>query len=240
MFIVDSLYYGTPTLTPFNFLKRNISDVSLFYGANAWHYYITQAIPILCTTVLPFTLHGMWTTAASRIVHNTPLRTMLATVIWTVGVYSLAGHKEWRFLHPILPLLHLFAAKSLVDLSDSPRRSKKDPTPTTLRLSSKARTRSIPQPPTIIHQQFQLPNIPIVYLRLVLATVPLSLYVILFYCSGPISVTAYIQSIPKGQLNVTTIGVLMPCHSIPGQAYIHREQLAHGRMWSLGCEPPLK
>ncbi|KJA24997.1 glycosyltransferase family 22 protein [Hypholoma sublateritium FD-334 SS-4] len=163
LFTVDSLYYQTLALTPFNFLKRNMSDVSLFYGAYAWHYYITQAILIQCTTALPFTLHGMWTTATSKIVHNTPLRTMLATVIWTVG-----------------------------------------------------------------------------YLGLVLATVPLSLYVILFYYSGPISVSVYIQSIRKDQLNITTIGVLMPCHSIPGHANIHREELAHGRMWSLGCEPPLK
>lgn len=215
-----------------------MSDVSLFYGANAWHYYITQAIPILCTTALPFTLHGMWTTATSKIVHNTPLRTMLAAVIWTVGIYSLAGHKEWRFLHPILPLLHLFAAKCLVDLGSSPRHLKKDPTPT--KPSSKDRLRNVPQTPTTIHRQFQLPNIPTGYVGLVLATVPLSIYVILFYCSGPISIPAYIQSIPKGRLNATTIGVLMPCHSLPGHAYIHREELAHGRMWSLGCEPPLK
>jgi len=123
LFILDSVYYGKLTFTPINFLRINLSPVSLFYGANPWHYYITQGIPILCTTALPFALHGMWTTARSPLRHDVPLRTMLATILWSTGIYSLGGHKEWRFLHPILPLFHVYAAKSLVELcSKSPKR----------------------------------------------------------------------------------------------------------------------
>ncbi|KAF9484713.1 glycosyltransferase family 22 protein [Pholiota conissans] len=208
MLAIDSLYYNKLTLIPLNFLKTNLSSVSLFYGTNPWHYYISQAIPILLTTALPFTLHGIWATITSKSPRNTPLKTMLATIIWTVAIYSLAGHKEWRFLHPTLPLLYIFATKSIVDSFR-------------LKLPRKQ-------------------NLPKKYLGFLLATAPVSAYVILFYCSAPISVMSYIRSIPKGQLNQTTIGVLMPCHSIPGHAYIHRELLAHGRMWALGCEPPLE
>lgn len=216
-----------------------MSDVSLFYGVNNWHYYITQAIPILCTTALPFTVHGIWTTITSKSVHNTPLKTMLATIIWTTVIYSFAGHKEWRFLHPMLPLLHIFAAKSLVD-STASRQTKRNTEGNGAKSASKNGTKSVPRNPSVIHQVFQLPLIPPRYLNFLLATVPLSLYVIHFYCSAPISVTSYIRSIPKQQLNNTTIGVMMPCHSLPGQAYIHRKDLAQGRMWSLGCEPPLQ
>ncbi|KAK1234961.1 glycosylphosphatidylinositol anchor biosynthesis [Marasmius sp. AFHP31] len=60
IFVLDTLYYGQATLTPFNFLKTNLSSVSLFYGSNPWHFYISQAIPILCTTAIPFVLHGGW------------------------------------------------------------------------------------------------------------------------------------------------------------------------------------
>src|ERR1700728_2688040 len=110
--MIDSWYYQKLTFTPFNFLLTNLSSVSQFYGTNPWHYHLTQSIPILCTTALPFVLHGMWTTSPFG---PRSLRTMFVSVAWTVGVYSVAGHKEWRFIHPILPLLHVFAARSLVD-----------------------------------------------------------------------------------------------------------------------------
>jgi phosphatidylinositol glycan class B len=238
MFIADSLYYGKPTLTPFNFLRTNLSSVSLFYGKNPWHYYVSQAIPVLLTTALPFTLHGIWITITSKSPRNIPLRTLLITIIWTVGVYSLAGHKEWRFLHPILPLLYIFAAKSIVDSSFSQQHAKRDLKSAADPRASRAKIR--PQTLTAIHRQFHLSHISKKYLYLLLATVPISLYIILFYCSAPISVLSYIRSIAQKELDKTTIGVLMPCHSLPGDAYVHREKLAHGRMWALGCEPPLE
>jgi len=42
LLLVDSLYYGKLTFTPLNFLRVNLSSVSLFYGANPWHYYVTD------------------------------------------------------------------------------------------------------------------------------------------------------------------------------------------------------
>src|SRR5262245_29178522 len=76
LFILDSVYYGTPTFTPVNFLRTNLSSVSLFYGASPWHYYLTQGLPILCATALPFTLHGIWI-AFKCSGEYTPLQTAL-------------------------------------------------------------------------------------------------------------------------------------------------------------------
>jgi phosphatidylinositol glycan class B len=119
-------------------------------------------------------------------------------------IYSLAGHKEWRFIHPLLPLLHLLAAKSFVDLSSG-------------------RSREY-----------------ILRLRIfVLLTLPASMYIVLLYCSGPIDVMAFLRSLPRAELQ-NGVGFLMPCHSTPGHAYLHRKELTNGRTWSLGCEPPLE
>lgn len=204
--------------------------MSLFYGANSWHYYITQGIPILCTTSLPFTLYGIWKTVKHTSARDTSLRTALTTVLWSTSVYSLAGHKEWRFLHPILPLLHLFAAKSLVDLCSHPSRNKKR--------ALKA------QKPSSNTQVFLghigLPDIPAKYVGLIFLTVPASLYVVLFYCDAPISVLSFFRALPSHQLGNSTVGFLMPCHSTPEFAYLHRKELANGGMWALGCEPPLQ
>ncbi|KAJ3712258.1 glycosyltransferase family 22 protein [Lentinula raphanica] len=213
IFMLDTAYYGQAIFTPSSFLYRNLSGVSLFYGDDSWHYYLSQAIPIMSTTSLPFVIDGIWTTI--RHAENTSLRTLLGLVSWTIGIYSLAGHKEWRFIHPLLPILHLFAAKSLVDRSAH-----------VIKLDqSTLHNRGIP-----IRKGF---------LALLLVTVPVSAWIVLVHCSGPVSVMSYLRNIPETELQGGVVGFLMPCHSTPGHAYLHRPQLANGGLWSLGCEPPL-
>lgn len=219
-FGLDSLYYSEPTFTPFNFLLTNLSSVSLFYGSNPWHYYIFQALPILCTTCLPFVLHGVWLAATRRSTNasDQKQKVLLGCLAWTIGVYSAAGHKEWRFLHPLLPILHVFAAKSLVDASKTNHKAEN----------------TAPSGPR------SKPLVPIQprYMWLIFATVPASLYVMLFHCSSQISVMSYLRTVPPDEM--VSLGFLMPCHSTPWQAYLHRPDLVeHGTLWALGCEPPL-
>lgn len=210
---LDSLYYGKLTLTPLNFVLTNLSSVSLFYGSSPWHYYLTQGVPILCTTALPFVLHGSWlclgrTSAA-------PARQLLGLVAWCIAVYSLAGHKEWRFLHPILPVMHLFAAKSLVDLY-ARAASRKD---------RKGAQRMLP--------------IRTSHLCLLLVNIPLLFYLAQLHGRAQIDVMHYFRALPDD--GVRSVGFLMPCHSTPWQAYLHKPTFADTyRFWSLGCEPPLE
>lgn len=196
------------TFTALNFLRTNLSSISLFYGGMPWHYYLTQAYPILLTTCLPFFFHGVALSfrfqTARRDSSSANLTTLLGLIIWTTAIYSLAGHKEWRFLHPLLPIMHLFCTKSL--------------------LTAQRTTSPIPIPPR--------------YLALLLLQIPAMIYVILLHGRAQIAVMHYLRSISPAEL--TSVGFLMPCHSTPWQAYLHRAQLAEaGRMWALGCEPPL-
>lgn len=175
-----------------------------------WHYYLTQACPILLTTCLPFFLHGAYLhfrrPTPRRDSSSVELTTMMGLTIWTTAVYSLAGHKEWRFLHPLLPILHLFCTKSLLHLAT--------------------------------RQTTDLVRIPPRYLALVLLQIPAMIYVACFHGRAQVAVMHYLRSLPPA--NLTSVGFLMPCHSTPWQAYLHRADLAEdGRMWALGCEPPL-
>jgi phosphatidylinositol glycan class B len=221
IFGLDYLYYSKVTLTPLNFVLTNVTSVSLFYGSSPWHYYIFQALPILCTTSLPFVLHSAYTTLSNRKANaaDKKLKILLGCIGWTIGIYSMGGHKEWRFLHPLLPLLHVLASKSLVDAYQGGLH------PTQKAQMKKTKTR---------------PLIPIRtgHLWLILLTVPASIYVMLFHCSAQISVMSYLRNVPPRELR--SVGFLMPCHSTPWQAYLHRPDLAgKGRLWALGCEPPL-
>ncbi|CDR99728.1 hypothetical protein, partial [Sporisorium scitamineum] len=46
-----------PALSLVSFLHKNVvANLSIFYGANPWHWYLTQGVPVLCTVWLPATL----------------------------------------------------------------------------------------------------------------------------------------------------------------------------------------
>ncbi|KAF8643825.1 hypothetical protein AX16_008843 [Volvariella volvacea WC 439] len=242
VFVIDTLYYTKITLTPLNFLSTNLSSVSLFYGTSNWHYYITQGLPILTTIALPFVLHG---TKIAFSLRDTTLRTVFWTIAWTVAIYSLGGHKEWRFIHPILPLLYILAAKSLVDLSSV---LESEPTPQAkIPGSEKKRIYSSKVKhirPATNHLPFPLSHLPLrsSFIYSLLLQLPVSLYVVLLYCDAPITVMSYLRSLPSSEIppGRGNVGFLMPCHSTPGHAYLHRPELANGELWALGCEPPLQ
>ncbi|KAL5533101.1 GPI10 [Sanghuangporus sanghuang] len=189
--LIDSLYFGRVTFTPLNFIRTNLSSVSLFYGQAPWHYYLTQGLPILLNICLPSFVFGSWSVFKRGLRHQ---RTLLALIVWTIFIYSLLGHKEWRFLHPILPLMIILSAKSLVDGSSTSKAAGNDTNQS--------------KPPSLLAQS-----------------------------RAQISVMSYLRSLNPSVLH--SVGFLMPCHSTPWQAYLHRPELEEGLLWALSCEPPL-
>lgn len=123
------------------------------------------------------------------------LKLLLYTAVWTGAVFSCAGHKEWRFLHPLLPVMHLLAARSLVSLGNHAS-SRYNPRSTALRTK---RTY-------------------VVYLGL-LSLAP-SLYVIFWHSAGQIEALSHLRGLSDTELR--SIGFLMPCHSTPAQSHLHR------------------
>ncbi|ELU43975.1 glycosyltransferase family 22 protein [Rhizoctonia solani AG-1 IA] len=200
--IIDTLYYGALTFTPFSFLKTNlVSGVASFYGVNTFHYYFTQGLPIVLGPSLPFTLLGVWkhikdnrdnrNTSPSRRTRSL----LLGLVAWTIALYSLLA--------------------------------------TDLQAQDNLKARLT----------FQLP-IRRNHLAYFLAVcLPLNLYLIRWHGSAQIAVTRYLHDLSTRSDRVKSVGVLMPCHSIPGRAYLHLPELTYAtgghRIWEIGCEPPL-
>nr|CAH0106111.1 unnamed protein product [Daphnia galeata] len=113
----DSWWYGKMTLVPLQFLLFNIvNDFSKFYGEHSWHWYFTNALPSLMgptlfPLVLSFTSKQSWNFNGN----NRVLIVQLSVVLYIL-CHSLVGHKEIRFLTPIVPLLNLLSALKLPSL----------------------------------------------------------------------------------------------------------------------------
>ncbi|EDL84114.1 phosphatidylinositol glycan, class B (predicted), isoform CRA_c [Rattus norvegicus] len=108
--IIDRIFFGQWTLVQFNFLKFNVlQNLGTFYGSHPWHWYFSQGFPVVLGTHLPFFIHGCFL-APRR------LNILLLAVLWTLLVYSMLGHKEFRFIYPVLPFCMVFCGYSLAHL----------------------------------------------------------------------------------------------------------------------------
>lgn len=234
-----------PALSLVSFLHKNVvANLSIFYGANSWHWYITQGVPVLCTVWLPATLFGLIT----ALQHNGDVglggkatRSLAKLVCVTVGVYSLLGHKEFRFLQPLLPALTVLAASGL-DASyggDGRRKSqwqeqKRGP------LKSLWRTLNL-LPLWLRLILLTLQPVAAIYLNTMHAVaqeqVPYELGRI--YRSQQTNLTAVDAEMEFGPGfgRIHKFGFLMPCHSTPWATHLHDKELVE-RSWFIQCPPP--
>ncbi|XP_043349312.1 GPI mannosyltransferase 3 isoform X2 [Dermochelys coriacea] len=108
--IIDRIFFGEWILVQLKFLKFNVlRNLGTFYGSHPWHWYLTQGLPVILGTHLPFFIHGC-IQAPKR------YRIFLVVVVWTVLVYSTLSHKEFRFIYPVLPFCMVFCGYSLKQL----------------------------------------------------------------------------------------------------------------------------
>jgi phosphatidylinositol glycan class B len=225
----DRAYYGVWTLPPLRFLHFNLAQsLAVFYGTNRRDYYVTEGLPLLLTTALPFAVVGLWQAVASHPVRGITfppdqgsakpneetvtsrriLSRLAYTSLFMTVALSTISHKEVRFLYPILPFLHVLAARPLLSCFEP------------WALSRKAALALL------------------LTINLIIAG-----YTSQVHQRGVIDVLDYLRHKHETQLLtskdanlVTTVGFLMPCHSTPWRSHLVHLGI---EAWALTCEPPL-
>ena len=113
--LLDRVRYGIWTLTPLNFLHFNVlARGNEFFGVHAWHWYASQGVPTIGATLLPAAALGL-----AR-AEGFGRRALGGAALWLVAVCSLQGHKEFRFIMPVLPALCVYAAHCVATLKARP------------------------------------------------------------------------------------------------------------------------
>jgi len=226
--VSDRLYYQVWTFPPLRFLYFNIAQsLAVFYGRNRTDYYLTEGLPLLLTTALPFAVIGLWRSLSGRSLRTSPSseneprvlpRLAWISVILTLSL-SLISHKEVRFLYPVLPFLHVLAAGPL--------------------------------------SRFVPPHSPssrrVILALLLVVNVLIAGYVSQVHQRGVIDVLSYLRykhaannrlsALAAGfgnermtPVSNTTVAFLMPCHSTPWRSHLIYPEID---AWALTCEPPL-
>ncbi|RZB38920.1 Glyco transf 22 domain containing protein [Asbolus verrucosus] len=105
--------HGSLIITPYEFLKFNIfEDVASWYGSQPWFWYLSAGFPaILGIHFIPFILATL-VILKNKEVHPNELA-LLGTIVFTLTIYSLLPHKEFRFLLSLLPLVLYISSRFL-------------------------------------------------------------------------------------------------------------------------------
>lgn len=223
----DRTFYGAWVFPPLRFLQFNLfQSLAVFYGKNRPDYYFTEALPLLLTTALPFAAIGLWrglrckadTSDVGQMREQTIRSTLAITVITSVLLLSLISHKEVRFIYPILPMLHVLAAKPLASFfTPFPRPTK--PSKRVLLFIMVCTNLFIGWYTLFVHQRGVID--------------------VMHFLRGqhevgmpaPLSITD-----SNTGAEITTVGFLMPCHSTPWRSHLVHPDI---HAWALTCEPPV-
>ncbi|XP_071729642.1 mannosyltransferase APTG1-like isoform X2 [Rutidosis leptorrhynchoides] len=193
-FLLDRLMYGSWVLVPLNFLKFNfLSSGGDYYGTHPWHWYFTQGFTVMIFTYLPFTVVGIIQSKNWK---------LSGLILWVLVLYSVLGHKEFRFVLPVLPIALVYAGYSLAMLSQRYSSSKRNQKTTNARTKSSWKIQSA------------------VFFLLV-TNVPMAIYMSMIHQRGSEDVMNYLA---KEALNgdVKNILFLTPCHATPYYSTLHK------------------
>ncbi|GFP85497.1 GPI mannosyltransferase 3 [Phtheirospermum japonicum] len=193
-FILDRQFYGSWVIVPLNFLKFNfLSSGGDYYGTHAWHWYITQGFTVMLFTYIPFSIAGILMSKEKK---------LSGLIIWVLGVYSLLGHKEFRFVLPMLPIALMFSGYSLANLQKCEVSKRK------VRETSSSWTKS-----------FSMLRMAVFFL--LVTNIPMALYMSMVHQRGAEDVMNYLSEEAK-ENKVQNILFLTPCHATPYYSTLHQ------------------
>uniref|UniRef100_A0A7S4MRE3 Mannosyltransferase n=1 Tax=Vannella robusta TaxID=1487602 RepID=A0A7S4MRE3_9EUKA len=111
----DRVMYGSWVFVPLNFINFNVlRGVGSYYGNHPMHWYFSNALPVILFTLLPLFLYGCfriirqqisWRSNRPHQSHGCHGWSLLFAILNFILLFSLLGHKEFRFLYPIVPLM---------------------------------------------------------------------------------------------------------------------------------------
>ncbi|KAI8017592.1 GPI mannosyltransferase 3 [Camellia lanceoleosa] len=191
---LDRLMYGSWVLVPLNFLKFNfLSSGGDYYGTHKWHWYFTQGFSVMLFTFLPFSIAGIIRSKQWK---------LSGLIAWVLGLYSVLGHKEFRFVLPVLPIALMFSGYSLATIgrSDSPHNRRKGSPSIHTKCPSKKHW---------------------VIIFLFATNLPMALYMSLVHQRGTEDVMNYLSKEARNE-KVESILFLTPCHATPYYSTLHR------------------
>ena len=193
------------------------------YGTHPFHWYFSAGIPAMTGLLLPFLVMEFWRTwflknnPSSRTSHRSRRNLWIIAICYSVA-HSFSGHKEFRFLLPMLPVFCVLAGESVGELLTYPSKKKQKDQD---RLLNWRR----------INLFVSINLVPVIYLGIVHQRAPIDV--------NKRIVEVLPQRIHKGTNSppeTYSVHYLMGCHSTPLLSHMH-VPVVNFDTWHLDCSP---
>lgn len=214
--ITGRIYFPILTFVHYNLL----SGLSANYGSTTPLYHLTQSLPIMLFPIWYWFGKGFMASLLPRSALpssfstlDSPacLRILARGLTFAITTLSFSPHSEWRFLHPFLPSLLIFALPPI--------------------FRSYVVVQGVPGISTIFRQYLRISKK--TFYLIILAPIIPYLYLSIFHGRAQVEVMNALRRGDVGE--VKSLVALMPCHSTPWMSHFHRDIPA----WFLTCEPPI-
>jgi len=109
--LVDRYFFGfwtIPVLSSFHF--NVFQDMASIYGTHPWHWYMSAGLPAISGVLFPFVLVEFAHKCFSGTTSYGERNLWIIALAYIIGM-SFNAHKEFRFIHPVLPLLCLLVSR---------------------------------------------------------------------------------------------------------------------------------
>ncbi|KAI8621107.1 Alg9-like mannosyltransferase family-domain-containing protein [Chytriomyces sp. MP71] len=232
---LDTAFYQTPTFVPYTFFRFNLAQgIASFYGVHTWHWYLSQGLPVVLFTLLPFTA---WT----LLKRGGDVR---GVSVATVCLYSCVKHKEFRFVMPLLPVWLASAGEALRVLeawaedAGSAAGKADHASGGALRVtrSAKAAAESCKHGKSSVvgvRSYWRCVSFRAALVGLVVTNFTAAFYLGVVHQRGVLDVMTWLRKEDRGERGVL---FMMPCHSTPFHSHLHKRDV---EMRFITCEPPL-
>ncbi|CEP61487.1 putative glycosylphosphatidylinositol-alpha 1,2 mannosyltransferase LALA0_S03e03950g [Lachancea lanzarotensis] len=127
---VDYYFYGKIMFPALRFIKFNYtSALSEFYGTAPWHFHLCQSVPLIAGYSLPLVILGFYSlrSTTKNSLFNDPLKQIKLVIILEILIFSVIGHKEFRFMYNLQPFFLVIS--SIVLLGVLPKAQNGRPKP---------------------------------------------------------------------------------------------------------------
>lgn len=220
---VDYYFTGKLYFPIWSFFQQNVlNNVAAFYGKTNPFYHLIQSLPILLFPIWYWWILGFTACLLPRRMNPSALvgldrppgmRSLARAITFAITLLSFSPHSEWRFVHPYLPALLLFALPPLF----------RSYTPTIM--GAYHFTDGVRQYTRIPKRAF--------YFILLVPILPYA-YLNIFHGRAQVAVMETLRSGSLGE--VKSLATIINCHNTPWSSHLHRDVPA----WFLTCEPPLE
>ena len=119
--LIDRICYGKWVSVHLNFLFFNLIDnKGTFYGEHPWHWYLTQGLPVVFSLHLLLCVYGYWISqkniknqSKSNTVQQHFCFIFESSIVTTILLYSIPGHKEFRFILVLIPFVSFYSGYAI-------------------------------------------------------------------------------------------------------------------------------